>query len=166
MVVSDTAAAAAAPSKGMAESIPVGPPAFVLIPMKDGILSSFSDDGVVNVMDLGGVGGLLPRDIDEVSFLADNPDDDDVDVLPHATYDVLANIFDQMNMDDGDDKVRQEHDDDKDGDDDEDSGCYWQQEECANQEGKGLSKDSSSLQSPPRPILNGVEYTHDSRHHE
>jgi hypothetical protein len=37
---------------------------------------------------------------DEVSVLADNPDDDDVDVLPHSTYDVLANIFDQIYKDD------------------------------------------------------------------
>lgn len=31
---------------------------------------------------------------DEVSLLADDPDENDADVLPYATYDVLANIFD------------------------------------------------------------------------
>lgn len=34
---------------------------------------------------------------DEVSLLADNPDDDDPDFgLPHVTYNVLANVLDQM----------------------------------------------------------------------
>lgn len=33
---------------------------------------------------------------DEVSLLADDPDDDDADLLPHATYDVLANLFDEF----------------------------------------------------------------------
>eukprot|EP00532_Pseudo-nitzschia_australis_P002387 CAMPEP_0168182278 /NCGR_PEP_ID=MMETSP0139_2-20121125/11784_1 /TAXON_ID=44445 /ORGANISM="Pseudo-nitzschia australis, Strain 10249 10 AB" /LENGTH=384 /DNA_ID=CAMNT_0008103149 /DNA_START=477 /DNA_END=1631 /DNA_ORIENTATION=+ len=33
---------------------------------------------------------------DEVSLLADDPEEDDDDVLPHATYDVLANLFDDI----------------------------------------------------------------------
>jgi hypothetical protein len=43
---------------------------------------------------------LVDDENDDVSVLADNPDDDDVDVLPHSTYDVLANIFDQIYKDD------------------------------------------------------------------
>ena len=33
---------------------------------------------------------------DDVSLLSDNPDDDDVQVLPHATYNVLAPLFDEI----------------------------------------------------------------------
>mmetsp|Transcript_12501 Transcript_12501/g.21867 ORF Transcript_12501/g.21867 Transcript_12501/m.21867 type:complete len:227 (-) Transcript_12501:158-838(-) len=60
------------------------------------------------------------NDDDEVSALADNPDDDDVDVLPHATYDVLANIFDQIYKDESEvdeeeeEEDYDEHDSDKD----------------------------------------------------
>lgn len=39
-------------------------------------------------------------DDDEVSLLADDPDEDDADVLPHATYDVLANFFDEIYKED------------------------------------------------------------------
>ena len=37
--------------------------------------------------------------MDEVSELNDNPDDDDMNLLPHATHDVLANIFDEIYKD-------------------------------------------------------------------
>jgi hypothetical protein len=39
-------------------------------------------------------------DDDEVSLLADDPDEDDEGVLPPSTYDVLANIFDDIDKDD------------------------------------------------------------------
>ncbi|KAG7349829.1 hypothetical protein IV203_012426 [Nitzschia inconspicua] len=42
----------------------------------------------------------IEEEDDVVSALADNPDEDDVGVLPHATYDVLANIFDEIYKDD------------------------------------------------------------------
>jgi hypothetical protein len=41
------------------------------------------------------------NDDDVVSVLADNPDEDDVAVLPLATYDVLANILDDIYKDEG-----------------------------------------------------------------
>lgn len=40
-------------------------------------------------------------DDDEVSLLADDPDEDDDGVLPPSTYNVLANIFDDIDKDDG-----------------------------------------------------------------
>jgi len=44
-------------------------------------------------------------DDDEVSLLADNPDEDDAGVLPHATYDVLVNILDEIDKDDEENAV-------------------------------------------------------------
>jgi len=41
------------------------------------------------------------KDDDEVSLLADDPDDDDDGVLPHATYDVVVNILDEIDRDNG-----------------------------------------------------------------
>jgi hypothetical protein len=46
-------------------------------------------------------GIFVEENDDVVSVLADNPDEDDVAVLPLATYDVLANIFDEIYKDDG-----------------------------------------------------------------
>jgi len=48
------------------------------------------------------VGGSFEYE-DEVSLLADDPDEDDDGVLPHATYDVLFDILDEIDKDDGDD---------------------------------------------------------------
>jgi hypothetical protein len=56
---------------------------------------------------------FLEEDDDVVSSLADNPDEDDVGVLPHSTYDVLASIFDEIYKDDS-----EVHDDDDDHDHD------------------------------------------------
>jgi hypothetical protein len=57
-------------------------------------------------------GMFVEENDDVVSVLADNPDDDDVAVLPLATYDVLANIFDEIYKDES--EV-----DDKDADNDD-----------------------------------------------
>lgn len=40
-------------------------------------------------------------DDDEVSLLADDPDEDDAGVLPPATYDVVVNILDEIDRDEG-----------------------------------------------------------------
>jgi len=45
-------------------------------------------------------GGLSYDDSDEVSLLADDPDEDDEGVLPPSTYDVVVNILDEIDRDD------------------------------------------------------------------
>lgn len=42
---------------------------------------------------------MFEFDDDEVSLLADDPDDDDAGVFPPSTYDVLVNILDEIDKD-------------------------------------------------------------------
>ncbi|KAL3919207.1 MAG: hypothetical protein SGILL_003868 [Bacillariaceae sp.] len=50
--------------------------------------------------------------MDEVSLLNDNPDDDDMNLLPHATHDVLANIFDEIYKDESEVEDDDDYNDD------------------------------------------------------
>jgi hypothetical protein len=64
-------------------------------------------DGVSNVSSFRYDNTVVIQE-DDVSLLADNPDDDDHDILPRSTCDVLAHtgIFDEMvDLDDNDDEV-------------------------------------------------------------
>ena len=45
------------------------------------------------------LGGVSYDDSDEVSLLADDPDEDDDGVLPPSTYDVVVNILDEIDRD-------------------------------------------------------------------
>jgi len=56
------------------------PPSFILYRNRSGSFCSAFDD-------------------DEVSLLADDPDEDDAGVLPPATYDVVVNILDEIDRD-------------------------------------------------------------------
>jgi len=49
---------------------------------------------------------------DDVSVLNDNPDEDDAAILPQPTYDVLANIFDELYKDES--EIEEEDDEDAD----------------------------------------------------
>lgn len=51
------------------------------------------------------LGGGSYDDSDEVSLLADDPDEDDEGVLPPSTYDVVVNILDEIDRDDDDANV-------------------------------------------------------------
>jgi hypothetical protein len=52
---------------------------------------------------------------DDVSVLNDNPDEDDAAILPQPTYDVLANIFDELYKDESEIDEEDDKDDFPDG---------------------------------------------------
>lgn len=51
------------------------------------------------------IGGGIHDEDDEVSLLADDPDEDDEGVLPPSTYDVVVNILDEIDRDDNENAV-------------------------------------------------------------
>lgn len=52
---------------------------------------------------------------DDVSLLNDDPDDDDIEILPQPTYDVLATLFDEL-------YIADESEVEPDGDEEDDDG--------------------------------------------
>jgi hypothetical protein len=70
-------------------------PTFVCIPNK----AAKESDPVLMAAAVNVATKESSPELDEVSMLADNPDDDDMNLLPHATHDVLANIFDEIYKD-------------------------------------------------------------------
>ena len=97
----ENAAAAAVTTK---TTIPLMAPS--LLPVCDEIPGSRSPPSIIRYRTRSGSSSssISGFDDDEVSLLADDPDEDDAGVLPPATYTVVVNILDEIDRDDEDEK--------------------------------------------------------------